>query len=96
MSSCVNYFRFDGDIDIPIRTIDPEGFDHYECVEEEEDMLMAMMRSMKADANQSAPTPSPRTAAALHQLAAERVRDIDDRSRSREENRQTQVTSTNR
>ena len=90
MSACVNYFRFEGeDIDVPIRSIDPEGFEHYECLEGEEHMLKALMRSMKQDENQSAPAPSPRTAEAMHQYAAERVRAFEDRSRSREENRQT-------
>ena len=90
MSACVNYFRFEGeDIDVPIRSIDPEGFEHYECLEGEEQMLKALMRSMRQDENQSAPAPSPRTAEAMHQYAAERVRAFEDRSRSREENRQT-------
>ena len=89
MSSCANFFRFEGDdIEVPIRTIDPEGFEHYECLEKEEHMLKALMRSMKGDINHSVPIPSPRTAEAFQQYAADRVRDFEERSRSREENRQ--------
>ena len=89
MSSCSRYFRFEeGDIDIPLRTIDPEGYDHYELLRDDEDVLKALMRSMKEDEDKS--KPSPRTAAALRSYATERCRDVDDRSRSREENRNAQ------
>ena len=86
MSSCSQYFRFEeGDIGTPFRPIDPDGYDHYELLRRDEDMLKGLMRSMKN--NEDASKPSPRTAAAIRSYAEDRSRNVDDRSRSREENR---------